>query len=203
MPWRMIQLSQTLWLKRTTSIYPWASPSAIRLLCSLTILDIKARRFRWATDEASLNLKSNPQLKNTELPLVANGSIDGPNRSRLRRSRRSKRGQKEDTWCKSPYPGTTTTTTPEAQQGAPLPSKQQEWRPWPKLKDTTGKTELWLQLYTARRVEGESNLKVCNRHGLSPVCYPYKLSAIPPLVSPALIVQPCRFCKWDSLSLLC
>lgn len=142
-----------------------------------------------------MNLKSDPQPENAESPLLADASIVCPYRSRLRRSRRSKRDQKEDTWCKSPNSGTTTTTTPEAQHGAPPPDKQQEGRPWPKLKDTTGKTEMWLQLYTARGVEGEINLKVCNRHGLFPVCYPYKLPAIPPLVSPALIVEPCRFCK--------
>lgn len=157
----------------------------------------------WAMGEAGLKLNSNSQAEKTLSPLLAEASIACPNRSRLRRSRLGMRDQRDDSRCQSPYSRTTTPTTPEAQQGAPTPDKQQEGRPWPKLTDSTGETELWLQLYTARGVEGEANLKVCNRHGLLPVCYPYKVPAIPPLVSPALIVEPCRFCKWNSLSLPC
>lgn len=59
-----------------------------------------------------------------------------------------------------------------------------------------------MQLYCAKGEEGPSNFKVYNRrYGPYPVCYPNRIPPIPPLVSPAPIVEPCRFCK--RISLLC
>lgn len=154
----------------------------------------------WVTDEDGLNLNSNLQAENTVSPLVADAFIACHSRSKLRRSRLGTRDETAER-CKSPYSTTTTTTTPEAQQEAPSPDKQQEGRPWPKLTDSTDQTELWLQLFTARGVEGVANLKVCNSYGSTPICYPYKVPGVRPLVSPATIVEPCRFCQWNSLSL--
>lgn len=153
----------------------------------------------WATDDAGLKLNSNPQDGNTEPPLLADASIACPNQGRLRQSRQGKRDQREQTGCKWPYSETTTTTTPEAQEGAPSPGKQQPGKPWPKLTDKISPPELWLRLFTARGVEAESNLKICNRYGLFPVCYPNQILRVPPLVSPAPLVEPCRFCKWIPL----
>lgn len=152
----------------------------------------------WATDNAGLKLNSNPQDGNTEPPPPAD-AIACPNLGRPRQSRQGKRDQGEQTRCKWPYSGTTTTTTPEAQEGASSPGEQQPGKPWPKLTDKTSSPELWLQLFIARGVEAEINLKICNRYGLFPVCYPNKILSVPPLVSPAPLVEPCRFCKWISL----
>lgn len=156
----------------------------------------------WTNDDAGLKMNSDPQDGNEESPLLADTNTACPNRGRLRQSRQGKRDQKEPTVCKWPYTGSTT-TTPEAQEGEAEeggaqeedPGKPQPDRPWPKLTDTTSKADLWLQLFSARGIEAKINLKVCNRNGLCPVCYPNKIAGLPPLVSPALTVEPCRFCE--------
>lgn len=153
----------------------------------------------WATDDAGLKLNSDLQDGNAEPPLLVDASIACPNLGRQRQSRQGKRDQREQTSCKWPYSGTTTTTAPEAHEGAPSPGKQRPGKPWPKLTDKTNPPELWLQLFTARGVEAESNFKICNRYGLFPVCYPNKIPSVPPLISPAPLVQPCRFCRLISL----
>lgn len=154
----------------------------------------------WATDNAGLKLNSNLQDGNPESLLMADAGIPCP-------KRRGKRGQNGQTYCKSPYSGTITTPTPEAQEGETggeedqAPKEEQapdDWqgsRPWPKLDETSGQTVLWLQLRSARGVEPEGNLQVCNKNGLYPICYPYKYPGVPPLVVPAPIVEPCRLCE--------
>lgn len=148
----------------------------------------------WATGNAGLKLNSNPQDGNPESPLMADTSIACPRR-------RGKRGQNEQTSCKWPYSRTTTTTTPEAQEGETRVEENQapdDWqgsRPWPKLEESSGQTVLWLQLRSAKSIEPEGNLQVCNRNGMYPICYPYKYPGVPPLVNLAPIVEPCRLCE--------
>lgn len=158
----------------------------------------------WAIDSAGLKLNSNLQDGNPKSLLMADASIPCPNR-------RGKRSQNEQTYCKSPYSGTITAPTPEAQEGetggedkAPeenqAPDDWQGSRPWPKLDESSGQNILWMQLRSARGVEPEGNLRVCNKNGgMYPICYPYKYPGVPPLVDPAPIVEPCRLCKWKFL----
>lgn len=154
----------------------------------------------WAIDYAGLKLNSNLQDGNPESLLMVDASIPCP-------KRRGKRSQNEQTYCKSPYYGTITTPKPEARGGetggeedqAPeenqAPGDWQGSRSWPKLDETSGQTTLWMQLRSARGVEPEGNLRVCNKNGMYPICYPYKYPGVPPLVDPAPIVEPCRFCE--------
>lgn len=166
----------------------------------------------WAIDYAGLKLISNLQVGNAESLLMADASTSIPCPKR-----RGKRSQNEQNSCKSPYSETITKTPPpkpEAQEGesggegdqAPdsegnqAPDGWQGSRPWPKLDETSGQNILWLQLRSARGVEAEGNLRVCNKQGMYPICYPYKYPGVRPLVDPAPIVEPCRFCKLINFS---
>lgn len=145
----------------------------------------------WATDEGVLQINSNPQTGNIKSPLLADQTIACLNR----RSIPGKRDQREDTICKWPYPRTTTTPTPDAQQGALSNEKPQPGKPWPKLKEIKSDYEFWSQLFDADGVDAEINDKVCSYFGFFPVCYPYKIPPTPTLVGHVRIVEPCRFCK--------